>query len=285
MKIARILVDKTVKLAVVEGEVVIDISMRLNDAGNDMIGLIAHWDRLRSRIEALCGFNDYHIRDVEFLAPIPRPGKIWGIGLNYADHIEESGVAGPEFQSWFAMAQTTVAAPFQGIQLPAASSALDYEAELVAIVGKGGRGISPEQAADAIFGYCVGNDVSVRDWQLRTGQYSIGKSFDTHAPYGPWIVTSDEVDVRDLPIRSFVNGEKRQESNTGYLIFDPAAQVAHLSQAMTLESGDVLFTGTPGGIGAAMNPPHFLKVGDRVRVEIDGIGYIENEVVAQPASQ
>jgi 2-keto-4-pentenoate hydratase/2-oxohepta-3-ene-1,7-dioic acid hydratase in catechol pathway len=160
---------------------------------------------------------------------------------------------------------------------------LDYEAELVFVVGQGGRHIPRERASDAIFGYCVGNDVSVRDWQMASGQFSIGKSFDTHAPFGPWITTADEVpDPHALAIKCWVNGEVRQDSNTRHLVFNLWDQIEHLSQAMTLEPGDLLFTGTPGGIGAAMNPRRFLKDGDRVRIEIEGLGAIDNPCATEP---
>jgi 2-keto-4-pentenoate hydratase/2-oxohepta-3-ene-1,7-dioic acid hydratase in catechol pathway len=216
-------------------------------------------------------------------APVPRPGKILGIGLNYADHIAEAGMQRPEHQLWFAKAVTAVTGPYDPIQRPVVSTKLDYEAELVFVVGQRCRHVPVDRADGAIFGYCAGNDVSVRDWQMRTGQFTLGKSFDTHAPFGPFIVTPDEIDPRNLGIRTFVNGEKRQDSNTKNLIFDCAAQLAHLSQVMTLEPGDVFFTGTPGGVGAAMKPPQFLKAGDRVRVEIDRIGFLENEVVDEVA--
>ena len=249
-----------------------------------MIALIENWDEIRPLAETLMQSPDYRLKDVELLAPIERPGKIWGIGLNYADHAAEASIALPEHQTWFVKASTAINGPFDPVERPAVSSALDYEAELVAVMGRRGRHISEKDAPTAIFGYCVGNDVSVRDWQLRTGQFSIGKSFDTHAPIGPWIVTADELDPMALSIRSFVNGEIRQNSNTSQLIFSPAQQVAHLSQAMTLEPGDLLFTGTPGGVGAAMQPPQFLAEGDVVRVEIDGIGHIENKVVGAPGN-
>jgi len=158
---------------------------------------------------------------------------------------------------------------------------VDYESELVVVIGAGGRNLDGEAARRAAFGYCVGNDVSVRDWQMRTGQWVIGKSFDTHAPFGPWITTSDEVDPHTLGIRGFVNGEKRQESNTRHLVFDVWAEIEHLSQAMTLEPGDLIFTGTPAGVGVAMRPPKFLQAGDVVRVEIDGLGAIENRFEPQ----
>lgn len=151
----------------------------------------------------------------------------------------------------------------------------DYEAELVVIICKRRKHVVAERAGEVVFGYCAGNDVSVRDWQMRTPQWSLGKSFDTHAPIGPWIVTPDELgDPHSLGIRCLVNGELRQNSNTKYLVFSVFDQIAHLSQAMTLEPGDVIFTGTPGGVGLA-NPPQLLKEGDRVRIEIDRIGAIE----------
>jgi 2-keto-4-pentenoate hydratase/2-oxohepta-3-ene-1,7-dioic acid hydratase in catechol pathway len=156
------------------------------------------------------------------------------------------------------------------------STSVDYEVELVFIMGKRSRYVSKSDAARHIFGYCVGNDVTARDWQMRTPQWVLGKSFDSHGPFGPWITTADEIgDPHRLGIRSAVNGEVRQNSNTRELIFDVFAQVEYLSQVMTLEPGDVVFSGTPGGIGAAMKPPVFLKAGDRVRCEIDELGAIE----------
>jgi ureidoglycolate lyase len=281
MKLARYAIERQIRIGLVEGEAITHLSGRIDGIASDMIPLISGWAQHRAAVETFVGRGDVRVSDVTLLAPIARPGKIWGIGLNYADHIEEAKMERPKHQSWFVMAQTSVAGPYQPIQLPKVSAALDYEAELVFIIGRGGRHIPRERAADSIFGYCVGDDVSVRDWQFQSGQFSIGKSFDTHAPFGPWIVTPDEIDAANLPIRSFVNGEKRQDSNTRHLIFDPAAQIAHLSQAMTLEPGDVFFTGTPGGVGVVRKPPLYLKAGDRVRVEIDGIGYIENEVVME----
>ncbi|WEK42224.1 MAG: fumarylacetoacetate hydrolase family protein [Candidatus Sphingomonas colombiensis] len=284
MRIARYLVGDAIELGVTDGQTMASITKNVPGAGNDVISLIERWDEIGPLAAGLLGSPDYRLKDVQLLAPIARPGKIWGIGLNYADHAAEASIPLPEHQTWFVKASTSANGPFDPIVLPTVSAALDYEAELVAVIGTGGRHIRESDAARAIFGYCVGNDVSVRDWQMRTGQFSIGKSFDTHAPFGPWIVTADEIDPLTLAIRSFVNGEKRQDSNTSHLIFDPFQQVAHLSQAMVLEAGDLLFTGTPGGVGAAMQPPKFLVDGDVVRVEIDGIGYIENRVVQDPIS-
>lgn len=259
---------------------VVSLTRHLPGAPDDMVELIARWERYAPLIADLHQ-PDFPLAEVRLHAPIARPGKILGIGLNYADHVNEAAGAGftrPDRQMWFSKAGTAVNGPYDGIERPPVSEALDYEAELVVIVGKRCRNLAPQQAAQAIFGYCVGNDVSVRDWQLHTSQVMIGKSFDTHAPFGPWIVTADAIDPADLTIRALVNGEKRQESHTRHMIFDCAAQLSYLSQAMTLEPGDVIYTGTPGGVGALMTPPTWLKPGDRVRVEIDGIGAIENEV-------
>jgi 2-keto-4-pentenoate hydratase/2-oxohepta-3-ene-1,7-dioic acid hydratase in catechol pathway len=284
MRLARFSVGGDPLLGLVDGDRVTTLSDRIPALPKEMIELIAQWDQFAGQIEAVRGKPDYKMSEVALLAPVARPGKVLGIGLNYADHIAEAGMKRPEHQMWFSKAVTAVAGPYDAIERPAVSTALDYEAELVFVVGKRCRHVPLARASAAIFGYCAGNDVSVRDWQMRTGQFTIGKSFDTHAPFGPFIVTPDEIDPRNLGIRSFVNGEKRQDSNTKHLIFDCAAQVAHLTQAMTLEPGDVIFTGTPGGVGVAMKPPRFLKAGDRVRVEIDGIGFIENEVVDEAAS-
>jgi ureidoglycolate lyase len=243
-----------------------------------LLDLIARWDAVSGRVAEIARERaaDAALADVRLLAPVPRPGKIMAIGLNYADHIAESGLETPAAQTWFSKAVSAVNGPNDPIQIPKVSSALDYEAELVFIVGKGGRHISREAAAGAIFGYCVGNDVSVRDWQLRTSQWVIGKSFDTHAPFGPWITTADEVgDPHDLSIRCWVNGEERQNSNTRHLVFDVWDQVAHLSQAMTLEPGDVIYTGTPAGVGMGMSPRRSMADGDVVRVAIDKLGAIE----------
>jgi 2-keto-4-pentenoate hydratase/2-oxohepta-3-ene-1,7-dioic acid hydratase in catechol pathway len=188
----------------------------------------------------------------------------------------------PERQIWFSKLPNAVNGPFDPIEIPTASSAVDYEAELVFIVGRRCRNVSREDAHAAVFGFCAGNDVSVRDWQFHTSQWILGKSFDTHAPFGPYIVTADDVgDPHTLGIRCFVNGEKRQDSNTGNLVFDVYDQVALLSQVMTLMPGDVVFTGTPGGVGVAARPPNFLKSGDIVRVEIDRVGAIEAKMAPQ----
>jgi 2-keto-4-pentenoate hydratase/2-oxohepta-3-ene-1,7-dioic acid hydratase in catechol pathway len=255
------------------------------DTGLDgtMIDLIRDWDSLKPQLEARAAAGGgVPLAAVKFEAPVRRPGKIFAIGLNYADHIAESNMPAPERQVWFAKAQTSVNGPYDPIQIARGTKTNDYEVELVAIVGQGGKHLSEAQAPAALFGYCVGNDVSERATQHASPQWALGKSFDTHAPMGPWIVTADELgDPHGLGIRCFVNGEQRQNSNTQHLVFNLWQQVAHLSTAMTLEPGDVVFTGTPGGVGAAMDPRQYLQPGDVVRCEIDRIGHIEGTMVAE----
>jgi len=246
-----------------------------------MTDLISGWDALRAKIEAANGAR-IALSGVHLLAPVQRPGKIFAIGLNYADHIAESKMETPKHQVWFTKAATAINAPFDPILIARGGPFVDYEVELVAIIGKRGRNIAKADAPAHVFGYCVGNDVTERMWQHRTPQWSLGKSFDTHAPIGPWITTADEIaDPHALGLRCFVNGEKRQDSNTKHLVFNIWDQIEHLSQAMTLEPGDLIFTGTPGGVGAAMDPRQFLKPGDVVRCEIDGLGAIEAKLIAE----
>ena len=276
-----------VGVGIVSGEGIIRVADHLSAAPRDMAGLIAEWQLWQEPLQRLAQLQkaDFALDEVTLLAPVPRPGKILGIGLNYADHVAESGMATPADQLWFAMMNTAANGPYAPIDLPRVSEQLDYEAEMVFVIGKRCRHVSREQARDAIFGYCVGNDVSVRDWQLRTSQFVLGKSFDGHAPFGPWLVTPDELgNPHELGIRCFVNDEKRQDSNTRELIFDCYQQVEHLSKVMTLEPGDVIFSGTPGGVGVGFKPPRWLREGDRVRVEIDGLGAIENIVRAERAA-
>lgn len=279
--------NNTPAIGLVVGGSVIPVADHLQSAPKTMIELISAWEQWREALQQLInsGAAGIALDQVTLLAPVPRPGKILGIGLNYADHVEESGMEMPADQLWFAKMPTSANGPYAPLDLPKVSEALDYEAEMVFIVGQRCRHLTEQTAKQAIFGYCVGNDVSVRDWQLRTSQFVLGKSFDTHAPFGPWIATADEIeDPHRLGIRCFVNDEKRQDSNTQQLIFDCYQQVEHLSKVMTLEPGDVIFSGTPGGVGVGFKPPRFLRAGDRVRVEIDEIGSIENIVHREPSA-
>ena len=279
MKLATFEAGAAPQLGVVVGDTVVPLNATAPGLPGDMIGLIGAWAQIEGEVRRLAdaAAGALPLDRVHLLAPIRRPGKIMAIGLNYADHIAESGQGTPEHQVWFSKASTAANGPHDAIQVPRVSQALDYEAELVAVIGAGGRHIGQDAAAGAIFGYCCGNDATERAWQHRTPQWVVGKSFDTHAPFGPWITTADEVpDPHALSIHCLVNGEVRQDSNTRHLVFNIWDQIAHLSQAMTLEAGDLVFTGTPGGIGAAMKPMRFLKDGDRVRVEIDGLGALDN---------
>ena len=219
---------------------------------------------------------------VRLAAPILRPPKFLAIGLNYADHVAEAGLETPKLPTVFNKQSTCVAGPHDPVHLPRVSAALDYEGELGFVIGRRCRHVPKARAHEVIAGYLVVNDVSVRDWQLRIPTWTMGKSFDTHGPLGPWLTTPDEIDASGLRLRTWVNGELRQDSNTKQLIFDCAAIVEHLSTAFTLEPGDVVATGTPGGVGIAMKPPKLLKLGDVMKVEFDGLGALENPVVAEP---
>ena len=224
------------------------------------------------------------LADVKLHAPVLRPPKILGIGLNYADHARETNQKPPEVPLVFNKQVTATSGPFDAIVRPRVSQALDYEGELGFVIGKRCRHVPRADARGVIAGFVVVNDVSVRDWQRRTPTMTMGKSFDTHCPFGPALVTRDEVaNEGALAISTWVNGERRQHSNTDQLIFDCAALVEHLSTAFTLEPGDLVSTGTPAGVAVAMNPPKWLVPGDVVRVEIEGLGAIENRVVDEGA--
>lgn len=222
---------------------------------------------------------------VRLLAPVPDPQKIICVGANYADHAKESGLQAPDEPILFAKLPTTICADGDAIVLPAVSSEVDYEAELVVVIGQGGRHIPREEAMRHIAAYTCGNDVSARDWQLRKpgGQWLLGKSFDSFAPIGPELVTADEVpQPGNLEIQLRLNGQTMQHSNTRHFIFPIDALVAYVSRVCTLLPGDLIFTGTPEGVGFARQPPVFLKPDDLVEVDIERIGTLRNRVVAEP---
>jgi 2-keto-4-pentenoate hydratase/2-oxohepta-3-ene-1,7-dioic acid hydratase in catechol pathway len=217
-------------------------------------------------------------------APVPRPGKILAVGLNYGDHAAETGRELPKVPILFNKQTTSANGPFDPVHLPRASDKLDYEGELGFVIGRRCRHVPRARAAEVIAGWVVVDDVTVRDWQGRSPTMTMGKSFDTHCPFGPALVTPDEVpDPLALRLRTYVNGELRQDASTKDLIFDPAALIEHLSTAFTLEPGDLVSTGTPAGVALGMKPPRWLVAGDVVRVEIEGLGAIENRVIAEPA--
>lgn len=221
--------------------------------------------------------------DARLLPPIPDPGKIMCIGLNYRDHARENNRAIPTEPVLFAKFPNTLIAHGEPIRLPRVSQKVDYEAELVVVIGRRGRDILEADAMRHVAGYTVGHDVSARDWQFKgeEKQWVIGKTFDTFAPTGPHLVTSHDVpDPHSLRIQLRLNGETMQDSNTREFIFTVPQLIAYISQAVTMEPGDLIFTGTPPGVGVARKPPVFLKPGDDVEIEIDGVGLLRNPVAA-----
>jgi 2-keto-4-pentenoate hydratase/2-oxohepta-3-ene-1,7-dioic acid hydratase in catechol pathway len=224
------------------------------------------------------------LSDVHLLAPaVPR--KYLAIALNYADHIAEMGMEAPEVPVFFNKQVTCVVGPGAEVHMPKVSTFLDYEAELAVVIGRRCRHVPADRAHEVIAGYTCANDLSVRDWQGRARTMTLGKSFDTHGPLGPWLVTPEEIgDPQDLRIRCYVDDELRQDASTAEMVFDCFQQVSHLSEAFTLEPGDVIATGTPAGVGLGRKPvkENILHVGQTVRVEIERIGELVNTVVEEP---
>jgi 2-keto-4-pentenoate hydratase/2-oxohepta-3-ene-1,7-dioic acid hydratase in catechol pathway len=220
------------------------------------------------------------LSSVRLHAPIPDPPTILAIGMNYGAHVAEMGREPPEFQYWFNKQRTSIAGPGDPIVLPTVSTMVDYEGELAMVIGRRCHHIPAARAMEVVAGFTVINDVSARDWQWRTPTFTMGKSFDSHAPCGPWLVTTDELgDPRHLALRTWVNDELRQDSSTADLIFDCAAMIEYLTTAFPLEVGTIIATGTPAGVGAGRQPPEFLADGDVVRIDIEGIGELRNPVV------
>jgi acylpyruvate hydrolase len=252
----------------------------------DMVAFLEAGQQARALAEAILAAAEVHqqleLSAVTLAAPVPRPGKIICIGLNYRDHAAESNMPIPDYPAIFGKYANSAIGPGEPIIIPRVSNQIDYEGELAVVIGRRSRHVSEQDALDYVAGYTAFNDVSARDFQMRTSQWTIGKTFDTFAPMGPSLVTTDEIpDPHNLDIRVTIGGERLQSSNTRFLIFRIPYLVAYLSQAMTLEPGDVIATGTPGGVGFARKPPRFLQPGDVVQVEIDRIGSLENPVVAE----
>jgi 2-keto-4-pentenoate hydratase/2-oxohepta-3-ene-1,7-dioic acid hydratase in catechol pathway len=230
------------------------------------------------------GESQWQTAQERLLPPVPPPEKIICIGLNYRDHAIETGAEIPTEPVVFSKFNSTLIGHGDSIRLPAVAHEVDYEAELVVIIGRTAKHVSEDRAMDYVFGYTCGHDVSARDWQKGRpgGQWLLGKTFDTFAPVGPCVVTTQELpDPTDLRVRMHLNGEVVQDSTTAQLIFDIPSLIAHLTKIVTLKPGDLIFTGTPPGVGAARNPPLFLKPGDRCTVEIDGIGSLSNPCQAE----
>jgi len=280
MKLVRFDNAGTVGLGVLDNGTIVSLNA-LKERYPTMLSIIDGGDTALDEVRAVAARGEARIAldSVKLLAPIERPGKYLAIGMNYRKHVEEAikaGIAEPKNQYWFNKQTTCISGPFDDID-PGVTEKLDYEVELCVVIGKKAKGVSEADAKNYVFGYTVANDVSARDWQLPT--FTIGKSFDTHGPIGPCIVTADEIgDPHRLGLRCFVNGEQRQDGNTAELIHSVWSQIAYLSTAFTLEPGDLIATGTPHGVGNAMVPPVFLQPGDVVRCEIDEIGTIENRI-------
>lgn len=285
MKLATFTHAGSTRVGVVEGEELIDLAAAAPELPREMCALLEAGPEALARVERAVAAARTRIPtdDLHLEAPILRPPKILAVGLNYADHIAESGMETPKHPTIFNKQSTSVTGPYDPVHLPRASGALDYEGELGLVIGRRCRHVRRERAAEVVAGYLVVNDVSVRDWQFHTPTLTMGKSFDTHCPLGPWIVTADEVgDPHALSLRTWVNGELRQESNTKELIFDSFAIIEYLSTAFTLEPGDVISTGTPAGVGISQKPPQLLIAGDVIRIELEHIGQIENPVIPEP---
>ncbi|MEG3181353.1 fumarylacetoacetate hydrolase family protein [Sphingomonas sp. LT1P40] len=251
-----------------------------------MEALLAEGAAGMKRADAVGGSGDA-LADVRLAAPVMNPRKFLGIASNYQSHIDEvlrsmPGYVPPGYQRWFVKLPTSINGPYDPILMPPQSEQLDWEVELAVVIGQRCRRVTPERAHEVVAGYTICNDVSVRDWQKRSPTIMLGKSFDTHGPLGPWIVTPDEIgDPHALRLRCLVNGEVVQDGSTSEMINNIWEQIAYLSTVCTLEPGDVLATGTPKGTGGSMKPPRFLKVGDKVRCEVEHIGAIEGEVRAE----
>jgi 2-keto-4-pentenoate hydratase/2-oxohepta-3-ene-1,7-dioic acid hydratase in catechol pathway len=285
MKLCTFLRDTVPLVGVVTDDGIVDLSESAPELPAEMTALLAAGEPALRRVAAAASAARARIPhdSVRLAPPILRPPKFLAVGLNYADHVAEAGLETPKLPTIFNKQSTCVAGPTDPVHMPRVSSALDYEGELGFVVGRRCRHVPREHAHEVIAGYLVVNDVSVRDWQLRIPTWTMGKSFDTHGPIGPWITTADEVgDPHALRVRTWVNDDLRQDSSTKNLIFDCFTIVEHLSTAFTLEPGDVVAPGTPGGVGIARKPPRLLSIGAVMRVEIDGLGTLENRVVAEP---
>lgn len=252
---------------------------------DNLIDFLAAGPAARTALEKLAtaGGQRLPLAEVELLAPIQNPQKFFGVSLNYEDHIQETGLERPEYPTVFNKQSSCIIGPGAAIQRPGISEKLDYEGELGVVIGKRCRQVPRERAADVVGGYLIVNDVSVRDWQMRSHTWTLGKSFDTHGPIGPWLVTPDELgDPHTLDLKTWVNDDRRQSTNTRHLIFDCYDLIEYLSSVMTLMPGDIIATGTSSGVGVKMKPRGYLKPGDTVSIEIDGIGRLSNPVIEEP---
>ena len=273
------------RIGLLQGDHIIDLSQVAPSLPSDMLSFLEAGDgAMLQAAKYTSASGHYSALDVVIEAPLARPPKILAIGLNYRAHAEESNMDIPKHPMVFTKQATSANGPYAPIHSPPETQMLDYEGELGVVIGKRCRRVSKQDANRVIAGFCVLNDVSVREWQFLATppQFTMGKSWDTHNPFGPAIVTPNEVDPHNLMLRTFVNGDLRQKTSTSDLIFNCYDIIEFLTTAFTLEPGDVIATGTPSGVGISMQPQGTLKLGDVVKVEIDGLGFIENKVIAEP---
>ena len=285
MRLISFTESSSTRIGLLQGDHIIDLSQVAPSLPSDMLSFLEAGDgAMLQAAKYTSASGHYSALDVVIEAPLARPPKILAIGLNYRAHAEESNMDIPKHPMVFTKQATSANGPYAPIHSPPETQMLDYEGELGVVIGKRCRRVSKQDANRAIAGFCVLNDVSVREWQFLATppQFTMGKSWDTHNPFGPAIVTPDEVDPHNLMLRTFVNGDLRQKTSTSDLIFDCYDIIEFLTTAFTLEPGDVIATGTPSGVGISMQPQGTLKLGDVVKVEIDGLGFIENEVIAEP---
>ena len=285
MKLMMFEKGKGAALGLVEGETVTDIGAADPSLPKDLAGLVAAGPGALASVKAAAGKAPASAKlmlgTVKAALPIARPDKFICVGLNYALHAKEGGHPIPTYPSFFLRVPTSLTAAGAPVLRPKASIQLDYECELTIVIGKGGRHIPEAKALDYVFGYTLFNDVSVRDFQRKTTQWTPGKNFDSTGPLGPWVVTADELPpgASGLRITTRVNGETMQDSNTSDMIFSTATIVSLLSEFMTLEPGDLIATGTPSGVAHARKPPAWMKAGDTVEVEVERIGVLTNPIV------
>lgn len=284
MKLITFRHNHQIRVGAVLGDEVIDSLGNSNIPATMLEFLAAGESALTAMSEQInSGKNRLALTEVKLLAPVPKPGKYLGMGLNYPEHINETSAEKPEYPLFFNKQTTCVIADGEAIHIPKVSDKVDYEGELAFVIGKRCRHVSVEKAAQVIAGFTIANDVSVRDWQVRSPTWTLGKSFDTHGPLGPWLVTADEIaNPHHLNIKTWVDDELRQNANTEQMIFSCYEMVAYLSTVMTLEPGDVITTGTPSGVGVKMKPRGYLKAGQTVKIEIEGIGVLSNPVINEP---
>lgn len=281
MKLVRFTEKGRTRIGKVDGDRVIDLSGVAGES-DSMRQLLVRLPQLRSALERVTA-PAFALAAVKLEAPVNDPQKFLGIGMNYRKHADEArqaGIAIPESQLWFNKQVSCITGPFDPVVKPDASDKMDYEIELGVVIGCRCRHVNASDAAAVIAGYLIVNDLSARDWLHKSPTFTLGKSFDTHGPLGPWLTTADEIaDPLALEMKLFVNGELRQHAITSDMIYDIYQQIEYLSTVMTLEPGDILATGTPSGIGAPRGL--FLQPGDTMRLEIAGLGHIENRVTAE----